>query len=330
MDESNKKGTEKGRFVQLVKKKYPGMSIQDANLIVDNIRKGNNDSLNGMKTSVFVKFMKKEVDEYLSKKEEEEKEKRQQEKRGKRKMQATCNFCYRMFLNKNACNRHIERMHSKKEDSDKVSNLTKNMEGYDKKCPHCKRYFKYEFSREYHVKKFHSDIDNEDETEHKCDVCEKLFNHRISLKRHMISHSEEPVQFSCEHCEEKFTRKDNLQKHKQRIHKLVNLNLGLIRKEFQDMFICKICSVDFGQDRFKFESHLIKRTCQRKEEEILEVDDGGRLQCEQCERTYADVNSLTRHIAWKHRKVINFECSECKASFKLKSSLSRHTRQEHG
>ena len=60
--------------------------------------------------------------------------------------------------------------------------------------------------------------------------------------------------------------------------------------------------VDFGQDRLKFESHLILKDCQRKDGEILEVDDEGRLQSQQCERSYADVDSLTQHIAWKHKE----------------------------
>ena len=100
------------------------------------------------------------------------------------------------------------------------------------------------------MKRFHSDVDmdEKDVTEHRCNLCKELFNHRISLKRHMISHSEEPVQFSCEYCEVKFTRRDNLRKHKQIIHLKVNLNLGLIRTEFKDVDKCKICSVDFGQD----------------------------------------------------------------------------------
>ena len=89
----------------------------------------------------------------------------------------------------------------------------------------------------------------------------------------MIMHSEKALEFSCEHCELKFTRKDNLNKHKQRIHLMVGLNLGLIRKELKDVLKCTVCSVDFGQDQLKFESHLISRTCLRKGEEILEVDD---------------------------------------------------------
>ena len=69
------------------------------------------------------------------------------------------------------------------------------------------------------------------------------------------------------------------------------------------------------QDRLKFESHLILKACQRKDEEILEVDDEGRLQCQQCERSYADVDSLTRHIAWKHKEARILECSECKGKW---------------
>ena len=81
-------------------------------------------------------------------------------------------------------------MYSEKEDSDKVSNLKKNIEGFNKKCPYCKRYFKYEISRESHVKRFHhSDNNKEDEMEENCcDVCNKVFVHKISLKRHMVLH----------------------------------------------------------------------------------------------------------------------------------------------
>ena len=71
MDESNKNCSEKTKFVQIVKKKYSGFSIQEANLIVDRNSKRNNDSLKGMKTSIFAKLMKKVVDEYLKQKEEE-------------------------------------------------------------------------------------------------------------------------------------------------------------------------------------------------------------------------------------------------------------------
>ena len=117
-----------------------------------------------------------------TKKEEEKKE----------KLQSTCQFCYRMFLNKNACDRHEKKIHNENKDTDEASYLKKNVEGFDKKCPHCKRCFKYEFSRVDYVKRFHSDVDmdEKDVTEHRCNLCEEFFNHRIFLKRLMISHSE--------------------------------------------------------------------------------------------------------------------------------------------
>ena len=139
-----------------------------------------------------------------------------------------------MFAIQNSCDRHVKKIHSEQLDSVEapveISNLKKKLEeGFNKKCPHCKRYFKYELSRECHVNKFHhSDNNNKEEEdaleEYRCDVCNK-----ISLKRHMVSHSEEPVQFSCQYCDVK--KRHSAQAYAK-----------------QDVFKCKVCSVDFGQD----------------------------------------------------------------------------------
>lgn len=260
---------------------------------------------------------------------EEEMKKIEKEKFEKRKLQETCQFCYKMFVNKISCDRHVKKLHSDKLDSEETSILAKKVEdGFDKKCPHCNRYFKYEFSRENHVKRFHNSADKEDTMEeYRCDVCNKVYIHKISLKRHMVLHSQVPVQFSCKFCDFNTSRKDNLEKHLERLHSFVKLNLDLIRK--QEEFKCKLCSEDFGLDRLRFQSHLVLKSCQRKGE-TLEVNNRGKLQCAKCHRSYADANSLTRHIAWKHREPIGYKCSECEASFKLKSSMNRHKKQEHG
>ena len=92
MDESTKKCMDKAKFVHLVKKRYHGFSIEEANLIVDRVSKGNDDSLKEMKTPLFVKLMKKEVDMYLTQKEEEQQERLQKEKTEKRITQLTFTF----------------------------------------------------------------------------------------------------------------------------------------------------------------------------------------------------------------------------------------------
>ena len=63
--------------------------------------------------------------EYLKQKEEEKKEKLQKERAKKRKNQSTCQFCYRMFLNKNACDRHVKKIHNENKDADEASYLKK-------------------------------------------------------------------------------------------------------------------------------------------------------------------------------------------------------------
>ena len=59
-------------------------------------------------------------------KEEEKKEKLQKERAKKRKNQSTCQFCYRMFLNKNACDRHVKKIHNENKDAAEASYLIRN------------------------------------------------------------------------------------------------------------------------------------------------------------------------------------------------------------
>merc|ERR1719318_1776448 len=233
-------------------------------------------------------------------KDEEKIEKRNREKNEERLMQVTCKICYRVFATKNSRDRHVQKFHSDKLDLEETSVLEKKLEKrLNLKCPHCNRCFKYEFSREYHVERRHKEDKLE---EYCCTVCKRVFKMETSLKRHMVSH--EPAPFSCKYCDVKVSRRDNLKKHIERAHKLLNLNFDLIRK--QEVWKCKLCSEDFGKNRLRFEEHLVLKSA------------------------YSDANSLTRHIAWKHREPVDYKCSECEASFKLKSSLTRHKKQEHG
>ena len=209
---------------------------------------------------------------------------------------------------------------------------------FTKKCPKCKKCFKYEFSLTYHVDKFHKEKDDsgsnldDDESSSifECKTCGKVFKHQPSLKRHMKTHMESG-NFDCEKCDATFTRKDNLMKHGKRVHGLVRVNVGLLRESNKNESICKVCGRNFGKNCDKLVTHLSQRVCQQsKHEEIMELDDDLKYPCSQCDKTYAEKDYLDRHVRWKHENpMVSFPCSKCKASFKLKSSLSRHMKKEH-
>ena len=66
-------------------------------------------------------------------------------------------------------------------------------------------------------------------------------------------------------------------------------------------FTCKMCGSNFGRDRSTFKAHLMLKLCrQSNTKDILEVNSNLKFVCDQCEKTYAEKDSLDRHIKWKH------------------------------
>eukprot|EP00092_Neocalanus_flemingeri_P008876 GFUD01009551.1.p1 GENE.GFUD01009551.1~~GFUD01009551.1.p1 ORF type:complete len:327 (+),score=53.25 GFUD01009551.1:57-1037(+) len=308
------------------KKQHPGLTSEKLKHIMKRVKNTNNGTLIGLKVPAFLGLVKKEIHDKW--KEDEEKWKQE-----KREENVTCPICYIMLSDRSARDRHLKAKHNKS-----VMKVTgkASRTGFDKKCPKCERYFKYEFSLEYHVERFHGGENErlknspENSSYFNCEICDNVFKHYASLKRHMKVHNE-TESFKCTRCDASFNRKDNLIKHEKRIHSLAKLNVDLIRKNKTGEYICKICGRNFGNDRIKFEAHLIVKSCQQtKEDANVELDDNLRFPCDQCDKTYAEKDYLSRHIRWKHSGRIDpFICTECEASFKLKSSLVRHRHQAH-
>ena len=53
----------------------------------------------------------------------------------------------------------------------------------------------------------------------------------------------------------------------------------------KDNFNCGLCSSDFGNDRYRFEMHLMLKACQQDDDEQhFEVDDDARFPCLDCQK----------------------------------------------
>ena len=322
MDEQRKL---EAKLALAAKRKFPGLTPEKVHDIINKVKKDNNGTLAGLTIAAFMGLVKKKIHEQNRIDIEKWKEE-------KRDASVTCPICFSMFSDQSSRNRHMQAKHGK-------ARVVMDKTGFDKKCTNCKKCFKYDFSLAYHIERFHSkvgssvaDQTDEDSSLFECKKCGKLFRHQPSLKRHMKTHDEtETEEFKCEKCDATFSRKDNLIKHEKRVHNLGKLNVDLIRKDAIKEFLCKMCGRNFGSDRIKFEAHLMLRVCQQPNQQTnMEVDDYLRFPCGQCDKTYAEKDSLDRHVRWKHSGPIEpFKCSECDATFKLKSSLKRHIKTEH-
>ena len=102
-----------------------------------------NGTLVGLKLSVFMALVKKEIYEKNEAKAAEYKQ-----ECGEKSV--TCEICYYKFSNQSARNRHIIKKHGQNRQEVKEKDTSE----YIKKCPHCKRSFKYDFPSSIMLKGF--------------------------------------------------------------------------------------------------------------------------------------------------------------------------------
>jgi len=288
-----------GKLCMLIMRKYKCITFEEAFSVVDEVKKMNSGSTIGIEFKKVFNLVENVLREKSRKDKEKakidnrnEKENAKKERQEKRRLDATCPFCFTFFIDKFARYRHVKTFHS---DTPNERIKTK--------------------------------LNNE--SSEKCAECGKVYKHKISLKRHMEVHKDEADGFDCDICKKKFTRNDNLYKHRERVHHIWNVNLDAVRKEFKDKLICPMCSADFGTNLNKFETHLVSKACKDKEK-IVEIDENHRFKCDLCDRSYADMDSLHNHQRWKHNNVNrDFKCSFCEASYSYKSSLVRHVKKSH-
>ena len=186
------------------------------------------------------------------------------------------------------------------------------------KCDLCEKTFAQKSSLREH-KKIHAN-----ERPFKCEACGYECVSAGSLKRHKITHTDER-HFPCDECEKKFIQKINVRNHK-RIH------------AGERPFKCDICNKRFTQ---KSNLTVHKRThtgecpftcdiCDKRftQKGNLTVHkrthtDELHFKGTECGKGFQRKTYLTNH-AFSHSSAPPFKCYACDASFYQKSSLERH------
>lgn len=129
-----------------------------------------------------------------------------------------------------------------------------------------------------------------------CQVCEKVFNNSISLKQHMIVHSNKKP-FQCKACGKSFKRSSTLSTHM------------LIHSDTRP-FECQFCGKRFHQ-KSDMKKHTYIHTGEKPH------------QCSFCGKSFSQSSNLITHCR-KHKGFQPFSCDECGVSFMRKVDLRRH------
>ncbi|XP_068627393.1 zinc finger protein 57-like [Battus philenor] len=182
-----------------------------------------------------------------------------------------------------------------------------------------------------------------------CELCDKSFRWKTSLRKHLELHRIETGQKRkpyCETCSLSFTTTSNLQKHvktssKHKIqlklrklresaedegsaekqHSIIEQIIHSVNKE-REMFPCPQCDKKF-QWRGNLARHLHSHAARAK----------GDLVCTPCNRTFSSKATYEQHmrISMKHVSENDFKymCSECGKRFSNKTRLRDHVMWDH-
>ncbi|CAK1554328.1 unnamed protein product [Leptosia nina] len=154
-----------------------------------------------------------------------------------------------------------------------------------------------------HIRKSHS-------TQHKCDLCGKVFRDKTSLRTHLFIHRG-VKEYSCPKCEKQFLFKKAMEIH-------------LVTHDSPANMYCHECDVTF-KNQMSYNQHMKYN---------LKHIDPARLKyaCTLCEKKFVKAARLQEHNMAVHLKITPIQCpiTGCQFACSSRSVLRTHRRVAHG
>ena len=169
------------------------------------------------------------------------------------------------------------------------------------------------------------------ENEHQCKICEKTYNSKYGLLKHIAS-KHEGIRYSCLQCSYKASHKGTLKEHVQFVHEgkgqdcpicdtkhatKHHLKLHIEAKHEGIRHPCSQCSYQ-GSSKYVLAQHKLNMHTDFKELHS----------CDKCENEYASKNRLRLHIAKKHEGK-RYPCEECQFKASEPAYLRKHIKVIH-
>ncbi|XP_075155320.1 uncharacterized protein LOC142228709 [Haematobia irritans] len=143
-----------------------------------------------------------------------------------------------------------------------------------------------------------------------CTICDKTFNKRVFLKRHMSVHSEINT-FVCEICQYRFATEKLLSLHISHKH-----NKGEAISFAGGPYKCPDCPMVFEQTR-ALSAHSVIHA---------ERD----FKCKVCQMNLKTLSAVTRHMNLKHPGVLPYKCEICEKAFPVENHYQDHLNMHNG
>jgi KRAB domain-containing zinc finger protein len=215
----------------------------------------------------------------------------------------------------NKCGRQYKYMHSLTE------HLQTHATDNPKKCQYCGLMFESRNRLKIHWAETAGDgIHNINIKSHPCNICDKVFDSRYGLKRHMLSHTDER-KFECTVCGLRFKQSAHLKGHIA-THERIN-HISITKQQKTESLLnpvipCKKCQYVF-RTKAELKSHLLESA----NDSIHRLEQTNEFRCRRCDKYFDSKFDLESHNRF-HVDEREHECTVCEMRFKKSSHLKSH------
>ena len=169
-----------------------------------------------------------------------------------------------------------------------------------------------------------SATDIEEEQRLKCSYCQKYFDEKSDLERHLNEHKNDRS-FTCKICNSRVEEYSRLSNHLEEIHQV-------IFERAKGVYVCIKCETELHSSNELIE-HLKKHDA-KESEPMVEVKNIDNLRmpksfnCKFCSTTFAFKSLLQKHES-SHSNEKPFHCQLCTRNFKLSFHINQHLKNNH-